>query len=77
VKNLAVIQAFGRRLQALRETRRWSQQELGDYANVAKATIQRIEYGQSAPPLDVLVSLADALGLPLPERLTLGKSASA
>lgn len=38
---------------------------LGDYANVAKATIQRIEHGESAPSLDVLVSIADALGLSL------------
>ncbi len=47
-----------------------SQQALGDYANVAKATIQRIEHGQSAPSLDVVVSLADALGLSIAELLT-------
>ncbi len=66
MKNGTVIVAFGRHLREVREARGWSQQALGDYANVAKATIQRIEHGESAPSLDVLVSLADALGTSLP-----------
>lgn len=66
MKNEPAIIAFGLHLRAVREARGWSQQALGDYANVAKATIQRIEHGESAPSLDVLVSLADALDTSLP-----------
>ena len=67
MKNQASVAAFGVHLRALREARGWSQQALADYADIAKLTVQRIEHAKGAPTLDVLVSLARALQLPLRE----------
>lgn len=69
MKNPASVAAFGTHLKQLREARGWSQQALADYADVAKLTVQRIEHAKGAPTLDVLVSLARALQLPLRELL--------
>lgn len=46
-----------------------SQQELADYADVAKMTVHRIETAQFSATLDVLLSLAKALGMPVYELL--------
>lgn len=69
MKNPASVEAFGVHLRKLREARGWSQQALADYADVAKLTVQRIEHARGAPTLDVLVSLARALQLPLREMM--------
>lgn len=74
VKNPASIEAFGLHLRKLREERGWSQQALADYADIAKLTVQRIEHAKGAPTLDVLVSLARALHLPLRELLDFPES---
>ena len=65
MKNPASVEAFGVHLKTLREARGLSQQALADYADIAKLTVQRIEHAKGAPTLDVLVSLARALRLPL------------
>ena len=65
MKNPASVAAFGHHLRALREARGWSQQALADYADVAKLTVQRIELAKGAVTLDVLVSVARALQVPL------------
>ena len=65
MKKPASIQAFGQHLRTLREHRGWSQQALADAADVTKKTVYRIETGQTAPTLDVLVCLAEGLELPL------------
>ncbi|MGI4870198.1 MAG: helix-turn-helix domain-containing protein [Janthinobacterium lividum] len=67
MKNPAGIAAFGLHLRQLREGRGLSQQALADSADLAKLTIQRIEHAKGAPTLDVLISLAHALELPLRE----------
>jgi len=67
VKNLAGLQAFGMHLRQLREARGLSQQALADHADIAKATIQRIEKAKYSATLDVLLSLAQVLQLPLRE----------
>jgi DNA-binding XRE family transcriptional regulator len=64
VKNPAGIRAFGAHLRHLREERGMSQQELADYADVAKMTVHRIETAQFSATLDVLISLTRALKLP-------------
>lgn len=46
-----------------------SQQELADYADVAKMTVHRIETAQFSATLDVLLSLARALNTPVYELL--------
>ena len=67
MKNPVGIQAFGRHLRLLRDARGFSQQALADYADVAKPTIQRIEKGQAAATLDILLSLSRALQVPFRE----------
>lgn len=65
MKNEAVLRAFGHHLRQLREARGWSMQELADVADVSKPTIYRIETARYSATLDILVSLAQALELPL------------
>ncbi|TGE09952.1 helix-turn-helix domain-containing protein [Hymenobacter fodinae] len=65
MKHPVVLQAFGIHIRKLREARGFSQQELADHADIAKATIQRIEQAKFSVTLDVLVSLAQALQIRL------------
>jgi len=67
VKNQADIKAFGTHLRKLREEKDLSQQNLADIADVAKITIQRIENAKFTVTLDVMVSIAKALKIPLRE----------
>jgi transcriptional regulator with XRE-family HTH domain len=67
VKNEVVLHAFGQHLRQLREARGWSQQALADVADISKPTIYRIETARYSVTLDVLVSLAQALEIPLAE----------
>ncbi|WBA44033.1 helix-turn-helix domain-containing protein [Hymenobacter canadensis] len=54
-------------MRKLWEERGWSQQVLADYTDIAKLTGQRHQHAKGAPTLDVLVSLARALCLPIRE----------
>lgn len=67
MKNPGGVSVFGAHLRRLREERKWSQQELADYAEVAKMTVHRIETAQFAATIDVLLSLTKALKIPLHE----------
>lgn len=67
VKNPGGIKAFGRHLRAVREARSLSLKELGDLANVDKSSLYRIEVGIASPNLDLLISVARALHLPMHE----------
>lgn len=67
VKNEGALRAFGQHLRRLREQRGWSMQALADVADISKPTIYRIETARYSVTLDVLVSLAQALELPLAE----------
>lgn len=67
VKNPGGIKAFGRHLRAVREARSLSLKELGDLANVDKSSLHRIEVGIASPNLDLLISVARALHLPIHE----------
>lgn len=70
MKKPVLARTFGERLRQLREARGWTQGELADYADVGKATVWRTERGQFAVTLDIVASLAHALGMTLPELLT-------
>ena len=69
MKNPANIKAFGTHLRKLREERNYSQQQLADIADVAKITIQRIENAKVTVTVDVLISRAKALKMPLKDLL--------
>ena len=67
MKNPSEIKALGTHLRQLRDARNLSQQELADIADLAKITIQRIENAKYCPTIDVLISIASALKIGLPE----------
>lgn len=60
----------GRRLKALREQRRWTQEDLAERAGISnRATIAAMEAGTKAPRLVRLKALAGALGVTVSELL--------
>ena len=65
MKNPAAIKSFASHLRVLRENAGLSQQELADMAEISKITIQRIENAKYSVTLDTLVSISDALNVPL------------
>ncbi len=65
MKNPSGIIAFGAHLRKIREAKGLSQQELADIANLSRATIMRTENAQFAVTLDVLLSISEALEIPL------------
>ncbi len=69
MKNPSEIKVLGVQLRRLRESKSLSKQELADLAEVAKITIQRIENAKYAVTLDVLISLSEAIKIPLKDML--------
>lgn len=65
VKHAAGILAFGHHLRRLRRARKLTQEALADYAEISRPTVQRMEKGQAAPSLEILLSLAQVLQVPL------------
>jgi len=60
---------LGRRIRSLRNVKGWTQQELGNQANVNYKFIGEIERGQQNPSFSVLAKIATALEVDLPELL--------
>ena len=58
---------LGRRIRALRNVKGWTQQELGNRADINYKFLGEIERGQQNPSFDVLTKIAGALGVELPE----------
>lgn len=65
MNNPAEIRAFATPLRILRENAGMSQQELADLADVSKITTQRVENSKYSVTLDTLVSISNALQIPL------------
>ncbi|GEO04195.1 hypothetical protein AAE02nite_18590 [Adhaeribacter aerolatus] len=65
MKNPSGIKAFGTHLRRIREAKGISQQELADRANLSKSTILRTENAKFAVTLDALLSISEALEIPL------------
>ena len=57
---------LGRRIRSLREMKDWTQQELGERADVNYKFLGAIERGQQNPSFDILVKVASALDVELP-----------
>ena len=57
----AKLRAFGRWIRLLRQSRRLSQEQLGDRAGIDRAVIGRIERGEVNVGIAYLWQLADAL----------------
>jgi transcriptional regulator with XRE-family HTH domain len=58
---------LGSRIRTLRNMKGWTQQELGNQADVNYKFLGEIERGQQNPSFNILVKLASALGVELPE----------
>ena len=57
--------AFGARIATLRKNKRLSQQELGRMASTSGDLIGRYERDEVKPSIEVVIKLADALGVSL------------
>jgi transcriptional regulator with XRE-family HTH domain len=58
---------LGRRIRSLRTQKGWTQQELGDNADINYKFLGEIERGQQNPSFGILTKIALALGVDLPE----------
>ena len=58
---------LGRRIRSLRTAKGWSQQELGEKADVNYKFVGEIERGRQNPSLDILSKIAGALEIDLSE----------
>ena len=58
---------LGRRIRSLKNTKGWTQQDLGEHADVNYKHIGAIERGQQNPSIAVLAKIAAALGVELRE----------
>jgi transcriptional regulator with XRE-family HTH domain len=58
---------LGRRIRFLRNLKGWTQQELGNQADINYKFIGEIERGQQNPSFKVLVKIATSLEVELPE----------
>ena len=66
---------FAAHLMALRRSRNWSQEELGQHLGVTRQTVSKWELGQTTPELEKLVELAKLFDLSL-DALVNGASTS-
>ncbi|MFD8937342.1 helix-turn-helix domain-containing protein [Streptomyces sp. NPDC059578] len=57
--------AIGDRIRAARRAARLSQERLAERAGMDRQALNRIEQGHSAPRIDTLIRIADALDVPL------------
>jgi len=60
---------LGRRIRSLRSAKGWTQQELGNQADINYKFLGEIERGQQNPSFNILVKIALALEVDLPELL--------
>jgi len=58
---------LGRRIRSLRNAKGWTQQDLGGRADINYKFLGEIERGQQNPSFQILVKIADALEVELPE----------
>ena len=68
-KNMEVIIIFNEAIIALRRWYRYSQEDLGDIAGVARQTVAKWENGDSIPDVMTVKNLADRFGMTVDELL--------
>ena len=66
----ALRKAFGARLKALRKQKGWAQKELAALVEIRFQQLNKYESGLNIPPAEMLVKLADALGVTVDFLLT-------
>ncbi len=62
---------FAKRLRELRLKRKWTQEQLAEYADLAYRHVQRLESTNKTPPakIDTIGKLAKALGITISQLL--------
>jgi transcriptional regulator with XRE-family HTH domain len=55
--------AFGKRLKQLRSEHGWTQEQLAEHAGVHRSYLASLETGARNPTLDLMVKLAEGLGV--------------
>jgi methanogenic corrinoid protein MtbC1/DNA-binding XRE family transcriptional regulator len=63
-----VLKELGRRIRALRNQNRWTQEDLAKATKLTRAYLVAVEGGRQNPSLDVVIRIANALNVP-PEQL--------
>lgn len=69
IRHHAVVGHFAGRLRELRRSRGMSQAELAEAATITPTYVSRLEAGSSAPNIDTVARLSEALGVPIAELL--------
>lgn len=64
-----VTHSLGKRLRRLRAARGWTQRVAALRIGVGTPLVRRLENGQANPSLAILLSVADAFGIPLKDLL--------
>lgn len=59
----------GSKIKLLRRDRRWTRQELYERSGVSPDRIARLERGESMPTLELMMKLAEAMGVGVDEVL--------
>jgi transcriptional regulator with XRE-family HTH domain len=70
IKNDQAIKAFGERLRVLRVSKKMSQKELANLADIEVSQVSRIERGVTNLTLSTMYILAAALDIPVSEFFT-------
>lgn len=60
---MATTNTIGSHIRTRRERLGWSQADLSVAAGISLASVSRVERGVQAPSIDILVALAEALGV--------------
>ena len=64
---------LGQKIQALRKLNNYTQEQLAEKVNRSKNHISKIELGTANPPLDLLISISEALYVDISELFDYGK----
>ncbi len=62
---LEIAHLLGQQIKLARKQRRWSEVELAERASIARATLQKIEKGDTTCALGLVFELAILVGVPL------------
>jgi transcriptional regulator with XRE-family HTH domain len=67
------VRDFGKRVKTLRESRRWSQEQLAEYVGCESSYISKLETGKRSPSLPQIAHIAKALNLPIADLFVISK----
>lgn len=63
IRNQPYLDAFGKNLKKIRETKKMTADTVGAYARIEPKQIYRIEAGEHSPTISTVVAIANALGV--------------